>query len=194
MSDPAVQQSHDAESAKPKRYYLYLSACALVACVVARAPSIFEEGKIPLIDLKLKLNAGWILMFGPLLIVGVIIAITYIHRTSNLPTTGERPIAGIATRAIPCLAAAFLSLQFFLLFAPKGECNTFPRLSLLTAWQVKAFQPEYCMSLSAETQAQMPYLISPPALNAWIQVILPLIAICLAVADWRFVHRRHAAS
>jgi hypothetical protein len=91
------------------------------------------------------------------------------------------------------LAAAFISLQFFLLFAPKGECNTFPRLSLLTDWQLKAFQPEYCMSLSAETQAQMPYLLSPPALNAWAQVILPLIAVWLAVADWRYVHRQHPA-
>jgi hypothetical protein len=49
------------------------------------------------------------------------------------------------------------------------------------------------MSLSAETQTQMPYLLSPPALNAWAQVILPLIAIGLAVADWRFVHRQHPA-
>lgn len=190
MSDPALQQSADAASAKPRRYYLYLSACALVACVVVRAPSIFEEGKIPLIDLKLKLNAGWILMFGPLLIVCAIAAITYVNHTTNRSTASERPIAGIVTRAVPCLAAAFLSLQFFLLFAPKGKCNTFSRLSLLTAWQHKAFQPQYCMSLSAETQAQMPYLLSPPALNAWAQVILPMIAIVLAVSDWRFVFRQ----
>jgi hypothetical protein len=32
------------------------------------------------------------------------------------------------------LAAAFSSLQFFLLFAPKGQCNPFPRLGLLTDW------------------------------------------------------------
>ncbi len=177
MSDPAVQQSHDAESVKPRRYYLYLSACALVACVVVRAPSIFEEGKIPVVDLKLKLNAGWILIFGPLLIVCAVAVIAYIHRSTDPSTISERPVAGIVARAIPCLAAAFLSLQFFLLFAPKGECNTFPRLNLLTAWQLKAFQPEYCMSLSAETQAQMPYFLNPPALNAWAQVILPLIAI-----------------
>jgi hypothetical protein len=63
---------------------------------------------------------------------------------------------------------------------------------LFADWGTKAFQPEYCMSLSAETQEHMPYLISPPALNAWVQVILPLIAICLAVADWRFVHRKHS--
>jgi hypothetical protein len=77
MSDPAPQQSPDAGSAKPRRDYLYLSACSIVACVVVRAPSIFEEGKIPLIDLKLKLNAGWILVFGPLLIACAIAAITY---------------------------------------------------------------------------------------------------------------------
>ena len=192
MSDPAPQQSPDAGSTKPRRYFLYLSACSIVACVVVRAPSIFEEGKIPLVDLKLKLNAGWILVFGPLLIVCAIAAISYLHRTADL-SAGGRLIAGIVTRAIPCLAAAFISLQFFLLFAPKGECNTFPRLSLLTDWQLKAFQPEYCMSLSAETQAQMPYLLSPPALNAWAQVILPLIAVWLAVADWRYVHRQHPA-
>lgn len=194
MSDPAVQQSPNAESAKPRRYCLYLSACALVACVVVRAPSIFDEGKIPLIDLKLKLNAGWILMFGPLLIVCAIVAITYFHRTKDPSTISERPVGDIVARAIPCLAAAFLSLQFFLLLAPRRECNTFPRLSLLSAWHLKAFQPEYCMSLSVETQAQMPYLLSPPALNAWAQVILPMIAVLLVVADWRFVHRQPSTS
>jgi hypothetical protein len=88
------------------------------------------------------------------------------------------------------LAAAVISLQFFLLFAPKGQCNSFPRLSLLTDWGSKAFQPEYCMSLSAETQERMPYLMSSPAVNAWAQVVLRLIAICLVVVDWRFVHRK----
>jgi hypothetical protein len=193
MSDPAPQQSSEAGSAKPRRHFLYLSACSIVARVVVRAPSIFEEGKIPLIDLKLKLNAGWILVFGPLLIVCAIAAISYLHRTADLSATGEPPIAGIVARAIPCLAAAFISLQFFLLFAPKGQCNTFSRLSLLTDWQLKAFQPEYCMTLSAETQAQMPYLLNPPALNAWAQVILPLITVWLAVADWRSVHRLRPA-
>jgi len=190
MTDSATQHGPDAAPAKARSYYLYLSACAVAACIIVRAPSIFDEGKVPLIDLKLKLNAGWILTLGPLAIVLAISAIAYLNRDVTRPRISERPFTSVAVRAIPCLGAAFLSLQFFLLFAPKGQCNTYPRWMFLTDWRSGAFQPEYCMSLSAETQERMPYLINPPALQAWAQVILPLIAICIVVADWRFVHRQ----
>jgi hypothetical protein len=46
------------------------------------------------------------------------------------------------------------------------------------------------MSLSTETQERMPWLFDPPIVQAWAQVLLPLIAIGLVVRDWRSVHSR----
>jgi hypothetical protein len=189
MSHSAAQRHRETKSSKSLRYFGILSLCSLAACVIVRAPTIFEEGQIPVIDVKLKLNAGYILVFGPLLIVCAIAAITYLCRDDRPRRANEGAVAGILARAIPCLAAAYLSLQFFLLFAPKGQCNTFPRWDYLTGWQLSAFQPEYCMSLPAETQERMPWLFDPPFVQAWAQVLLPLIALGLAIRDWQYVHR-----
>jgi hypothetical protein len=160
--------------------------CAIAACIVVRAPTIFEEGQIPIIDVRLKLNAGYVLVFGPLLILCGIAAITYLRSS---PAAKEDRFAGVLARAIPCLAAAFLSLQFFLLFAPNGQCNIFSRWRYLADWKLSAFKPEYCMSLPAETQERMPWLFDPPIVQAWAQVLLPFLALFLAVKDWRSVHR-----
>lgn len=176
----------DADQTKkdPKRRdFLILTLCCIAACVAVRAPSVFDEIKVPLIDLKLKVNAGYILVFGPLLIALVILAIHFLRE--DMPRTrGKKDLKNGLFRAIPPLGAAFLSLQFFLLLAPKGECNTFQRSRLLIEW-LHAFQPEYCMYLPAETQEHMPWLFEPPMLQAWMQIILPLIALAVAVKDWR---------
>jgi hypothetical protein len=71
MANSTAQPHKESESNK---YFAYLSLCSIAACVVVRAPTIFDEGQIPIIDLKLKLNAGYILVFGPLLIVCAIAA------------------------------------------------------------------------------------------------------------------------
>jgi hypothetical protein len=190
MPHSTAQRHRAAGSNNSLRYFAYLSLCSIAACVIVRAPTIFEEGQIPVIDLKLKLNAGYILVFGPLLIVCTIAAITYLGRDNRPDRTKESASAGVLARAIPCLAAAYLSLQFFLLFAPNGQCPTFPRWRYLTDWTLSAFKPEYCMSLPAETQERMPWLFGPPIVQAWVQVLLPLIALGLVIRDWRSTHRR----
>ena len=187
---PFTAQRHkEPGSSKSLRYFAYLSLCSIAACVVVRAPTIFEEGQIPVIDLKLKLNAGYLLLFGPFLIVCAIAAITY-GRAKRLQRTNEGTFAGILARAIPCLATAYLSLQFFLLLAPNGQCNTFPRWRYLTDWKLSAFKPEYCMSLPVDTQERMPWLFDPPVAQAWAQLLLPLIAVGLVIRDWRYSHKR----
>lgn len=185
----SAAKRHSEPSAWRLRSFAILSICSIVACVIVRAPTIFEDVQIPVIDLKLKLNAGYLLVFGPLLIVCAIVAIAYLCRDERRHRTNEGAVAGILARAIPCLAAAYLSFQFFLLFAPKEQCNTFPRWTYLTSWKLSAFQPEYCMSLPAETQGHMPWLLDPPFVQAWAQVLLPLIALGLVIGDWRYVHR-----
>src|SRR5438552_6796776 len=54
--------------------------------------------------------------------------------------------------SLPALTSAFLSLQFFLLLAPPGECPTFLRWKYLTDFSVKAIKPEYCMGLDTQVQ------------------------------------------
>lgn len=166
-----------------RRDFLILSLCCIAACVMVRAPSVLDEITVPLIDLKLKLNAGYLLVFGPLLIVLAILAIHFL-REDSLRTRGKKNFKNGLFRAIPPFGAAFLSLQFFLLLAPKGECNTFQRSRLLLDW-LHAFKPEYCMYLSAETQEHMPWLFEPPILQAWMQILLPMIALAVVIKDWR---------
>lgn len=190
MTYSRAQRHKESGLSKSSRYFAYLSLCSIAACVVVRAPTIFEEGQIPVIDLKLKLNAGYILVFGPLIIVCAIAAITYLTQESRPGRTNAGASRGLLVRAIPCLAAAFLSLQFFLLLAPKAQCSTFPRWRYLTDWTLSAFKPEYCMTLSAETQERMPWLFDPPVAQAWAQVVLPMIALGLVIRDWRYAHRR----
>jgi hypothetical protein len=55
----------DPDRKDPKRRdFLILSLCCIAACVIVRAPSVLDQITIPLIDLKLKLNAGYILVSG----------------------------------------------------------------------------------------------------------------------------------
>lgn len=174
----------DRTKTDPKRRdFLILSLCCIAACAIVRAPSVLDEITIPLIDLKLKLNAGYVLVFGPLLIVLVILAIHFL-REDTTRTRGKKDLKNGIFRAIPPVGAAFLSLQFFLLLAPMGECNTFQRSRLLLEW-LHAFKLEYCMYLSAETQEHMPWLFEPPMLQAWMQILLPMVALAVVIKDWR---------
>ncbi|WP_316195998.1 hypothetical protein [Bradyrhizobium sp. SZCCHNRI3052] len=178
---------HDEPGSKktdPKRRdFLVLSLCCIAACAIVRAPSVLDEITVPLIDLKLKLNAGYLLVFGPLLIVLAILAIHFL-REDTPHTRGKKDLKNGLFRAIPPLGAAFLSLQFLLLLAPKGECDSFQRSRLLLEW-LPAFKPEYCMYLPAETQEHMPWLFEPPMLQAWMQILLPMVALAVVIKDWR---------
>jgi hypothetical protein len=108
-----------------------------------------------------------------------------LSRESRSKKANNGTPGGALARAIPCLAAAFLSLQFFLLLAPNEQCLTFPRWRYLTDWTLSAFKPEYCMSLPSETQERLPWLFNPPIVQAWAQVLLPLIALAFVIRDWR---------
>jgi hypothetical protein len=60
---PTAQRHKEPGSSKSLRYFAYRSLCSIAACVVVRAPTIFEESQMPVIDLKLKLNDGYLLIF-----------------------------------------------------------------------------------------------------------------------------------
>jgi hypothetical protein len=162
---------------------------ALVSAVmvfVARAPTSLEKVSIPIVDVELAVNAGYVLIFGATIITiaGVLLQAFSEPNSEVMPDYTEKRLLSILYVA-PVLCAAFLSLQFFLLFAPPGECNTFDRTQLLTGFAKPAFQPEYCMGLTDHQQKHMPWLLNPPALNGWIQIAATLTAAWSFRAAWR---------
>ncbi len=154
----------------------------LVACVIVRAPTLLPpETELPILKVKLALNAGWILVFGP---VVVTLALVY----AVLRIVGRAAIhrmLAIVAFALPPLTVAFLSLQFFLLLAPPGQCNAFTRSRLLSDLSLDAFRPEYCMGVASGVQERMPWLLQPPILEGWSQASLPVVALVLSLWGWR---------
>ena len=159
----------------------------VVACAVARGPTLLTKLKIPVADIELNVNAGYVLVFGPRAAAAAAVAIWYL-----IPRT---PVNGVWTRvdkgivaflfALLPIVCAFLSLQFFLLFAPPGSCPTFDRWRYLTDIHLEAFKPEYCMGLPAATQESMPWLLNPPVMQGWLQFLLPFVAAAAMIAGWR---------
>jgi DNA-binding winged helix-turn-helix (wHTH) protein len=155
------------------RYLAIVDALALIGCVFARAPS------------ELSMNAGYILVFGPMLIL---LASAWVavrgHRATGY---WQRPDVHLARIffSLPALTSAFLSLEFFLLLAPPGECPTFLRWKYLTDLSIEAFKPEYCMGLDAQIQVHGPWLMSPVILQAWFQVVAPIAIAALCFRAFR---------
>jgi hypothetical protein len=164
-----------------------IGGAGVVACVVSRAPTILQEIKIPVIDVKLAVNAGYILVLGPLCIFLAVLAVWYATPRTGVTgvwTARDRDIAR-ALFVLPSIAAAFLSLQFFLLLAPPGACTTFKRWRYVTDYHLEAFRPEYCMGLPPETQSRMPWLLEPPIVQGWFQVAAPIAVGVLLIMAWR---------
>src|SRR5579862_5046928 len=61
-----------------------IGAAGVIACVVARAPTLLQEFKIPVLDVKLGVNAGYVLVFGPLLIFLAALTVCYLTPRTKL--------------------------------------------------------------------------------------------------------------
>jgi hypothetical protein len=170
------------------RRFAVVGGAGVIGCVIARAPTILDKFTVPVLKVDLAANAGYVLVFGPLLLLAGVFWATYgasDHRLSHRHWEKlDWAFAGFLF-VLPVLSITFLALQFFLLLAPKGECVTFDRLRYLTDPTLHAFQPEYCMSLPTETQGHLPWIIQPPVLWGWLQVLVPLLALALTAWGWR---------
>ncbi len=126
-------------------------------------------------------------MFGPLLIFLSAAGAWYLahHSPAKKTWTGPDRIVAACLFVLPVLCAAFLSLQFFLLLAPHGTCLDFNGCRYLMDFKLEAFQPEYCMGLPPETRSHTPWLIEPPVLQGWVQLILPIAVALLLGRAWR---------
>jgi hypothetical protein len=169
------------------RRFAIVGGIGLLGCVVARAPTLIGRFAVPKLGLDVSLNAGYVLIFGPLMLcVGALWAaygITAPQRAYQLRTRPHRLLAAVLF-VFPAATAAFLTFQFFLLLAPEGKCLTFDRLRYLTDLTLQAFQPEYCMGVSSEAKQGQPWLLQPPILEGWVQVLLPLITLAVTVWAW----------
>jgi hypothetical protein len=170
------------------RRFVVVGGAGVLGCVIARAPTILDKLTVPVLNVDLAPNAGYVLIFGPVLLLVGIFWASYGASDQGASRNHwgklDWALAGFLF-ALPFLSVAFLALQFFLLLAPKGECLTFDRLRYLTDTSLNAFQPEYCMGLPAETQARLPWIIQPPILWGWVQMLVPLIALALTAWGWR---------
>jgi hypothetical protein len=168
------------------RWIAIVDAAGVMSCIISRAPTLLHEIELPVLG-KIPLNAGYLLVGGPLAIL--LAAALFWYLASRAPAGGTWTAADIRVSAVlfafPVLCAAFLSLQFFLLLAPPGACPSFDRWRYLTDFALGAFQPEYCMGLPQETQRGMPWLLEPPILQGWLQLLLPVGTALLMRAAWR---------
>jgi hypothetical protein len=176
------------------RRFAIVGGIGLLGCVIARAPTLIGKFTVPKLGLDLSLNAGYVVIFGSLILFAGTLWAAYgttAAKRADQPQTLPDCLFIAVLFVFPALTAAFLALQFFLLLAPKGECLTFDRLRYLTDLALQPFQPEYCMGVSSEAQQGQPWLLQPPILEGWLQVLLPLAT--LAVALWarrRWTERR----
>lgn len=170
------------------RKFAIVGGCGFLGCLIARAPTILDKYTIPVFHVDLALNAGYVLIFGPLVLLAGVFWAAYGVGDHNVSRVHWRSLDWTLAGLVFLLAfitAAFLAFQFFLLLAPKGECLTFDRWRYLTDLRLHAFAPEYCMGLPAETQAHLPWIIQPPMLWGWLQVFVPLIVLALTGWGWR---------
>ena len=145
--------------------FRWVSYVALLAIVIARAPTLMEEGQV--FDLPLTINVGYLILFGP-----IIMLLFYVdaYRSAIIAEHIKDRAVGRVFAAVVWMPAAFclfLVLQYFMLVREhSANCGQFPHE--LLGWT--EFQAVYCIGVGAETQAKMPWLIRPPLLNSALQI------------------------
>ncbi len=170
------------------RRFAIIGGAGLLGCIVSRAPTILGKISVPVLNVEFAPNAGYVVLFGPVALLAGIFWACYGASYSGEPRNHWGKVDWTFAAfllLLPFLSTTFLALQFFLLLAPKGECLTFDRFRYLTDASLKAFQPEYCIGLPVETGAQLPWIIQPPILWGWVQLLAPVIALALTAWAWR---------
>lgn len=163
------------------RRFAIVGAIGVLGCIIARAPTILGKFSVPGTGIELNLNAGYVLIFGPsLLLLGILWASSGAGRRAGRPANTD--LSSTVIMLLPALSSAFIALQFFLLLAPKGECLTFDRWRYLVDFTLRAFQPEYCMGVSDEMQRSLPWLLNPPMVQGWLQLCVPVAG--AAITAW----------
>lgn len=161
------------------RWAAYFGA---IACVITRAPTLMADGKV--FELPLAINVGYVVFFGPLVIL-----IFYIDsfRSIKLANTIKDNWSDVTFKIIvyaPAIQAAFLSLQYFLEVRPGPTCDP-QNWSALIGWE--GFAAVYCFG--SVDQSGVPWVMEPPWAFALAQVAMPIACIVLAYRSIQLVRK-----
>ena len=156
----------------------------VLAMIISRAPALLEE--FSMAGFKFNVNAGYIVVFSIPIISGLLMWLWVIRDKSTLDNPLYVKNKWIVPFLVifPSLAAVFMYVQFVTEFAPSGDCNTFSALRFFWDTSLWEMKPEYCFSLTNNTQKLMPYIYPP--LQTWIYLCLVLVSIFLSIKLWRY--------
>jgi hypothetical protein len=158
----------------------------------ARAPNSVT-GKLPFIgNFPIELNAVYFVIFGPM--VGMVCAAGIWMVTANrspgqttpmlLPDRrNERTLVAAAFGLIVVLSVV-LSMQYFLILAPKDLCPTRPHFEFLWTNFHGLRQIWHCMSETDAINAHSPYYFEPQMAQAWGHVLWPLLTCYFLIRAW----------
>jgi hypothetical protein len=158
----------------------------------ARAPNSVT-GKLPFVgDFPIEMNAVYFVIFGP--IVGMICAAgTWMVIANRSPDRrapmllpdrrNERTLMAVAFSLIVVLSV-ILSMQYFLILAPKGLCPTRPHFDFLWTNFKGLEQIWHCMSETDAMNAHSPYYFEPQIAQAWGHVLWPILTCYFLSRAW----------
>ncbi|KIQ02440.1 hypothetical protein RU07_11745 [Agrobacterium tumefaciens] len=133
----------------------------------------------------LNLNAVYFIILGP--IIGTVMAayISYLCGRERPEGPAVIPrntgIFGVAIAFLVGVSVA-LSVQYFLILAPKELCSTTPHYDFLWISHPGPVQIAHCFSGTDEINSQAPYYLEPQIVQSWGHVLWPLLT---AVFLWR---------
>lgn len=140
---------------------------ALIAFFIARGPLLMTDGKV--FDLPLSINAGHVVIFGPIVIL-LFYGDTYRALRSGGHKVEDRALDWVFRAIVfaPALLSGLLVLQYFEMFRKLEEnCDAFPT-ELFWSWE--EFRPVYCMDTNADFQDTLPWMPKPPPLLTLIEI------------------------
>jgi hypothetical protein len=173
--------------------YLVVVAVSAVFCLVSRAPTI---GNVGFHDFDLKLSVGYVVVLGPLILLGLVLWRLWVSgqlaetRRGLGLTTAKRPgwrRLFLFLYLVPGMACVFLFRQLlFETTQPGTDCTHFDHFRLLwdtSLLKANGWQFAYCFGVKPEDQAMMPYMFPP--IQTWAYLGVSLITMWLGVLVWR---------
>ncbi|WP_222019974.1 hypothetical protein [Rhizobium laguerreae] len=167
----------------------------VLSMVIARAPTAYT-GEIPLVGkfIPLKLNAIYIIIFGPLLAFGASIYVWAALKARRTFRETDETFFAIAFLLWFVLLAG-LCLQYFIVLAPEGHCDRRPNFDFLWTNTFGDTRIVHCMSNTAEINKETPFYLRQQILQSWAIALIPLGSAWFLASAWLHIRRnRHYAA
>ncbi|WP_246652214.1 hypothetical protein [Rhizobium laguerreae] len=161
----------------------------MLALFVARAPTSYTGG-IPLIGeyVPLKLNAVYIIIFGPLMALAVSTYLWAIIAGRRSFRRSDVSFFGVAF-VLLIVALGALCLQYFIVLAPVGHCDRLPNYDFLWTNQYGDMRIVHCMSGTADINEETPFYLRWQIVQSWVMALIPIVVAGFLFVAWRHVRR-----